>query len=35
MFWVMTALSFPAASSSASFLWAALGWAPDTRSFLR
>ena len=28
MFWVMTLRSFPAASSSASFLWAALGLAP-------
>ena len=27
MFWVTTAFSLPAASSSASFLWAALGWA--------
>ena len=25
MFWVMTAFSFPCASSSASFRWAALG----------
>ena len=27
MFWVTTLRSLPAASSSASFLWAALGWA--------
>ena len=27
MFWVMTAFSLPSRSHSASFLWAALGWA--------
>ena len=33
MFWVMTAVSLPACSSSASFLWAALGCTPEISSF--
>ena len=35
MFWVTTASSFPAASSSASFKWAALGWASGKSILLR
>ena len=33
MFWVMTAVSFPACSSSASFLWAALGFTSKNSIF--
>ena len=35
MFWVMTAFSFPAASHSASFRWAALGFASGASIFAR
>ena len=35
MFWVTTAVSFPAASHSASFLWAAFGLAPGASIFAR
>ena len=35
MFWVTTALSLPARSSSASFKWAALGLAPWMSIFSR